>query len=124
MWLAPIFKSLVDQCLVSIIKKGEFMKNFEYLTKDSFTQLSGEFIIKFTAPWCGPCKAFDPVLKQYISDETSLPLYQVNIDEEAVLARQFNIRSVPTIIHFKDGILQKQHIGLMGLSQLKNWLKT
>lgn len=52
-------------------------------------------IIIFSAPWCGPCRMFKPVLET-ISEDLQIPLYGVNIDEEPDLAAELNIRSVPT----------------------------
>lgn len=52
-------------------------------------------IIIFSAPWCGPCRMFKPVLDK-VSKELGIPFYAINIDEESELATELNIRSVPT----------------------------
>ena len=58
-------------------------------------------IIIFSAPWCGPCRMFKPVLEK-ISEDLQIPLYGVNIDEEPDLAAELNIRSVPTTFIYNN----------------------
>ena len=61
-------------------------------------------LVDFWASWCGPCRALAPVIDQ-ISQEMAdrLAVYKCNVDEEAELATQFKIVSIPTLILFKDG---------------------
>lgn len=61
-------------------------------------------IIIFSAPWCGPCRMFKPVLEK-ISEDLQIPLYGVNIDEESDLAAELNIRSVPTTFIYNSEII-------------------
>ena len=58
-------------------------------------------IIIFSAPWCQPCRMFKPVLEK-ISKELEIPFYAINIDEEADLAQELNIRSVPTTMIYNS----------------------
>ena len=64
---------------------------------DDFTGL-----VKFSAEWCSPCKSFAPILKT-AAEEAGVAVKDVDIDEEAEVASQFGIRSVPTTIAFVDG---------------------
>ncbi len=61
-------------------------------------------LVDFWAPWCGPCRALGPVIDE-ISQEMAdrLDVYKCNVDEEADLATQFRIVSIPTLILFKGG---------------------
>lgn len=61
-------------------------------------------LVDFWATWCGPCRALGPVVEQ-IGEEMAdrMTVYKCNVDEEPVLAQQFNIMSIPTLILFKGG---------------------
>ncbi len=61
-------------------------------------------LVDFYAPWCGPCKALAPVLdgleKQY---DGKINIIKIDVDSNPNLANEYNIRSVPTLLFFKDG---------------------
>lgn len=59
-------------------------------------------LVKFSAEWCGPCKAFAPVVKK-VSEENNIELRDVDIDEQHEVATQFNIRAVPAMVSMVDG---------------------
>ena len=63
-------------------------------------------LVDFWAEWCGPCKNLAPILEE-ISDELKekVKIGKINIDDNQELAAKFSIRSIPTMILFKDGIL-------------------
>ena len=78
-----------------------------YLNQENFlgtVQNESVVLVDFYADWCGPCKAIHPVLEE-ISNELDgkAVIAKVNVDEEPTLAATFKIRSIPTMILFKDG---------------------
>ncbi|MEK4730411.1 MULTISPECIES: thioredoxin [unclassified Paenibacillus] len=85
------------------------------LTKETFhNQIqSGVTLVDFWAPWCGPCKIQLPIVEE-LADELKgqATLAKVNVDEEAELASQFGIRSIPTLLLFKEGKLADTMVGI------------
>lgn len=71
---------------------------------------NGTFIIDFWASWCPPCKAMEPVLHQ-IDSEGLASVLKINADEHVEIARKYNVRSLPTLIVFKDGVEVDRIIG-------------
>jgi thioredoxin 1 len=83
-------------------------------------QAGGAAIIDFWAAWCGPCRALSPLLDQAAQEyKGKAKFFKVNIEESSELAGRFGIRSIPTLLFFKDGKVQDQIVGLVPLAQLK-----
>jgi thioredoxin 1 len=82
-------------------------------------------LIDFWAEWCGPCKMIAPLLDE-VADEYAdkLAIVKLNVDENPNTAQKFGIRSIPTLILFKDGAPQAQKLGAMSKSQLTEFIDT
>jgi len=80
-------------------------------------------VFKFYAEWCGPCKGLTMVVNG-AKDKISIPIEEVNIDENIMLSQEFKIRSVPTmvLVDAQENEI-KRHVGLMNEAQLLEWLK-
>jgi thioredoxin 1 len=80
-------------------------------------------LVDFWAEWCGPCKMIAPLLDE-AADEYGdrLSVVKVNVDENPNTAQKFGIRSIPTLILFKDGAVQAQKLGAMSKTQLNEFL--
>lgn len=83
-------------------------KNFEDTLKKG-----GILIIDFWAAWCGPCKAFAPTFEAAAGKHEDITFAKVNTDVEQGLAQAFEIRGIPTLAIFRDGILLGQNSGAL-----------
>lgn len=86
------------------------------LETDQFDQKvsngEGTVLVDFWADWCGPCKQLEPRLEEVADEyEDRVDFYRVNVDENQELAGQFGIRSVPTLLVFKDGEKVEEIVG-------------
>ncbi len=82
-------------------------------------------LVDFWAEWCGPCKMIAPLLEEIaVSHADELTVVKLNVDDNPNTAQKFGIRSIPTLILFKDGAVQAQKMGAMPKSQLEEFLET
>jgi thioredoxin 1 len=82
-------------------------------------------LIDFWAEWCGPCKMIAPLLEEMASEYADrMAVMKLNIDENPNVAQKFGIRSIPTLMLFKDGNVHAQKLGAMSKSQLTEFLET
>ena len=82
-------------------------------------------IVDFWAEWCGPCKMIGPHLEE-ISDEMSgaVKVTKLNIDENPDLAAKYGVRSIPTLVMFKNGEPASIQVGAKPKSALVEWIKS
>ena len=84
---------------------------------------NGYVMVDFWAEWCMPCKHLMPVLDVVSQQNQSVKFFKVNVDENPDLASSFNIRTIPTLILFKDGKPIKVKNGGTPAVELNNWIR-
>ena len=91
------------------------------LTKDNFDEVvtgNDTVIVDFWAPWCGPCRSFAPVFEATSEKHAGVVFAKVNTEEEPELAGHFEIRSIPTLMVFREKVLLFSQPGTMPASGL------
>jgi thioredoxin 1 len=82
-------------------------------------------LVDYWAEWCGPCKMIAPILDEIAGDyQGKLKIAKVNVDENQQVTQKYGIRSIPTLMLFKDGNVQAQKVGAMSKSQLAAFIET
>lgn len=93
------------------------------LTKENFESevLNSDIpvLVDFWATWCGPCMMLSPIIAE-IAEELSgkVKVGKVNVDEQQALAMQYQIASIPTLLLFKNGKLEKTSVGFMPKNEI------
>lgn len=101
------------------------MGHYIELTKENFAEhtQSGVALVDFWAPWCGPCRMLSPVIDKLAEEFAGkAKVCKVNTDEQEELSAQFGIRSIPTMLFFKNGEVVDQMVGATSEQVLKDKL--
>ena len=96
------------------------------LTKDNLNEVIDNnpiVIVDFWAEWCGPCKSFAPTFEAAAEDHDGIVFAKVNTEEQQELGGMFQIRSIPTLMVFKEQIVVFSQAGALPASGLKDLLK-
>jgi thioredoxin 1 len=96
------------------------------LTKANFEEVVGKggiVLVDWWAPWCGPCRAFGPIYEKVAESHPDIAFGKINSDEQTELASTFEIRSIPTLMIFRDKVLLFAQPGAMGAPALEDLIR-
>jgi len=81
---------------------------------------TGVALIDIWAPWCGPCKIVGPIIDSLSNEYDNVKIGKLNADENSETPQQLGVRSIPTILIYKDGEIVERHVGGASKDQLKS----
>ena len=80
-------------------------------------------LVDFWAEWCGPCKMIAPVLEQIATEyQGRLRIAKVDVDSNQATAMRYGVRSIPTLMLFRNGVVEAQQVGMISKDNLKKIL--
>ncbi len=117
--------------LQELIIEKEQLKNIReplVLDDSTFSQTINKFpltLVDFWAPWCGPCRMMSPIIDEIGKDYLGkLVVGKINVDENPLVAGQFGISSIPTLLLFKRGQAVNKIIGSVSKNKINEMIKT
>ena len=96
------------------------------LTQDNFNQTVEDndiVLLDFWAEWCGPCKTFGPIFEKVSEQHDDITFGKIDTDEQQALGAAFEVRSIPTIMAIRDGVMVFKQAGVLPEAALEDLIK-
>lgn len=97
------------------------------ITDENFAEVLKEkeiTVVDFWAEWCGPCKMLGPIIDELSTDNVNVSIGKINVDDNRETAFKYGIRSIPTIMFFKNGEVVDKMVGFKSKPELQAKLDT
>jgi thioredoxin 1 len=124
-WIAPLSTTNLAPD-IRRTQKTEHTMATKKVTSSSFDadviRSDKPVVVDFWAEWCGPCRMIAPALEELSNEMPGVTIAKVNIDENPELAARYGVRSIPTLLMFKDGQLASNMVGAAPKSRLSSWI--
>ena len=124
-----VFLLLFDMIIINSMKisttKGENTMALKHANDETFDSMinDGLTLVDFWAAWCGPCQMFGPIFEDVSESEPDVNFVKFEIDEKnRRVPAKFGIRSIPSVLAFKNGELKEARTGLMDDETLTQWI--
>jgi thioredoxin 1 len=75
-------------------------------------------LLKFTAEWCGPCRAMQPILEKFADEHPDIIVAKMDVDDAPNLCKEYAVRSIPKLVLFRNGEDVKEHVGSANMETL------
>lgn len=122
--IAVIFYCCIGATKIIRSTDGRRTTMVKKINSSEFEQVKNNkaIIVDFSAEWCGPCKMLAPVMEQLSDEITDVEFYNIDVDENPDLAREYRIMNIPAVIAIKGGQVAGQQIGLVSKDDMKGFI--